>query len=74
MRKIFLSICFLFLGLPAIVPANAQTAANEEQDLRVKIARFAPTEITADVSTLSPNDRKALDKIIAAARLLIRST
>ena len=69
MRKIFLSICFLFLGLPAIVPANAQTAANEEQDLRVKIARFAPTEITADVSTLSPNDRKALDKIIAAARL-----
>ncbi len=34
------------------------------------IARFAPTEVTADVSKLSAGDRKALDKIIQAARLL----
>ncbi len=40
------------------------------QDLERKIARFAPTELTADVSKLSPKDRQALDKIIAAAKLL----
>ncbi|HZS03979.1 MAG TPA: hypothetical protein VFD58_04015 [Blastocatellia bacterium] len=38
--------------------------------LGAKISRFAPTEITADVSHLSEGDRKALDKIIEAARLL----
>ena len=69
MRKIFLWICFLALGLNSVTSINAQTAANEEKDLREKIARFAPTEIMADISTLSVNDRKALDKIIAAARL-----
>jgi hypothetical protein len=69
MKKLFLSICFLALGLNSATSIPAQTAANEGKDLREKIARFAPTEITADVSSLSANDRKALDKIIAAARL-----
>jgi hypothetical protein len=35
-----------------------------------KIRRFAPTEITADISHLSEGDRKALTKIIEAAKLL----
>ncbi len=34
-----------------------------------KIKRFAPTVITADKARLSKNDQKALDKIIAAAKL-----
>ncbi|HEX7996971.1 MAG TPA: hypothetical protein VF528_01040 [Pyrinomonadaceae bacterium] len=38
--------------------------------LAAKIRRFAPTVITADTSKLSPADRKALSKIIEAARLL----
>ncbi|HVN48660.1 MAG TPA: hypothetical protein VMU30_07545 [Bacteroidota bacterium] len=38
--------------------------------LAQQISRFAPTPITADVSHLSPNDRKALDKIIDAAQLM----
>jgi hypothetical protein len=41
-----------------------------ESALATKIRRFAPTEITADLSQLSENDRRALDKIIEAARLL----
>lgn len=69
MRRIFLTICLLTLGLSSIVRIAGQANINEEKDLREKIARFAPTEVTADLSTLSPNDRKALDKIIAAARL-----
>ncbi|MCU1265982.1 MAG: MutT/NUDIX family protein [Acidobacteria bacterium] len=38
--------------------------------LTAKIRRFAPTVLTADTSRLSPNDRKALQKIIAAAKLI----
>src|SRR5215813_11857700 len=39
-------------------------------ELARKIARFAPTTLTADTSKLSANDRQALSKIIAAAKLL----
>jgi hypothetical protein len=35
-----------------------------------KIKRFVPTEIKADVSTLSPGDRKALAKLIEASRYM----
>lgn len=38
--------------------------------LHAKIKRFAPTEITPDVSHLSPGDRQALDKLIEAAKYL----
>jgi len=45
-------------------------AAGGDPDLAHKIARFAPTTLTADTSKLTPKDRQALDKIIAAAKLL----
>ncbi len=38
--------------------------------LAARIRRFAPTVVTADASRLPPRDRRALDKIIEAARLL----
>ena len=41
-----------------------------ESALAAKIRRFALTEITADPSHLSEGDRKALDKIIEATRLI----
>ncbi|HUS10432.1 MAG TPA: hypothetical protein VMZ30_08190 [Pyrinomonadaceae bacterium] len=41
-----------------------------DPELANKISRFAPTVLTADTARLSPSDRKALDKIIAAAKLL----
>src|SRR5215213_4386587 len=41
-----------------------------DPDLARKIARFAPTALTADTSKLTPKDRQALDKIMAAAKLL----
>lgn len=50
------------------------TAQNEKSsgdpELAKKIARFAPTTMTADISKLTPKDREALQKIIEAARLL----
>src|ERR1044071_2728026 len=47
-----------------------QKPAAGDADLARKIARFAPTTLTADTSKLTPKDRQALDKIIAAAKLL----
>src|SRR5690349_19685899 len=44
--------------------------AGGDPELQKKIDRFAPTVLTADTSRLSPNDRKALDKIIAAAKYM----
>jgi hypothetical protein len=40
-----------------------------DPDLAKKIARFAPTTLTADVSKLSARDARGLAKIIAAAKL-----
>ena len=50
------------LALTANIPDLAQ--------LEKMIARFAPTELRADVSKLSPGDRQALAKLIEASRVL----
>ena len=41
-----------------------------DPDLEKKIARFAPTVLTANTALLSPKDRLALKKIIEASKLL----
>jgi hypothetical protein len=41
-----------------------------DPELAKKINRFAPTVLTANTAPLSPGDRKALSKIIEAAKLL----
>ena len=51
-------------------PKPGHPKLGPDAELAKKIARFAPTTLTADVSKLSPSDRQALDKIIAAAKLL----
>lgn len=64
-----LTICIIVtMGLIA-TNLTAQKSPGDS-DLARKIARFAPTTMTADVSKLTPKDRQALDKIIAAAKLL----
>jgi hypothetical protein len=60
----FLAVTFLSCK----EPESQKTAMN--MTLGQKIARFAPTEISADISALSPRDRKALHKIIDAARFM----
>ncbi|HEY9232514.1 MAG TPA: hypothetical protein VIS78_10210, partial [Blastocatellia bacterium] len=42
----------------------------DQAQLEQMIARFAPTDVAADTSTLSPGDQQALAKIIQAARLM----
>jgi hypothetical protein len=51
-------------------PKVSETKPATESPLAAKSRRFAPTDITADARQLSENDRKALDKIIEAAKLL----
>jgi hypothetical protein len=65
-------ITMLGIGLLAPVPAaqKARETKMQSDSLSAKIKRFAPTEISADTSRLSGNDRKALDKIIEAARYM----
>jgi hypothetical protein len=74
--RVTLKVCALLTALCVLLPSvavaqkgqGAQTG--ELAELNAKIRRFAPTVITADTSRLSAGDRRALAKIIEAARLL----
>ena len=60
----------LTLAIMTSLTAQDRKPAAGDSELAKKIARFAPTTLTADVSKLSAKDRQALEKIIAAAKLL----
>jgi peptidase M49-like protein len=64
----------LTLAIAGCSPQKDEARMSEtkktESPLASKIRRFAPTDIVADVSHLSENDRKALARLIDAARLL----
>jgi hypothetical protein len=82
MMRILTKSCLLGLAISlALLVHGCQTAQNQNTNtgesnmsadaaLAAKISRFAPTEVAADVSHLSDGDRKALDKIIQAAKLM----
>ncbi|HMJ27063.1 MAG TPA: hypothetical protein VK475_14595 [Pyrinomonadaceae bacterium] len=65
--------CFaLILNMTALVYAQTTRRPRPDDALAIKIRRFAPTIMNANTSGLAPNDRKALMKIIAAAKLFDR--
>jgi len=51
------------------VSAQAPSAPNADQ-LKTMSARFAPVDLTADVSTLPANERQALGKLVEAAKVM----
>ncbi len=63
---------------PSVAPATPSEAAAapaaipppDDGPLKAKIAQFVPSVLTADVSSLPDPEKLALDKIIAAARLM----
>jgi len=66
-------VCFaLMLNMSALVYPQRTQRASIDNPLAAKIRRFAPTILTANTARLSPNDRKALMKIVAAAKLYDR--
>lgn len=68
--KQLISLALLLIVVTAMSPAQTKKPANDS--LAKKIRRFAPTVLTANTARLSPNDRRALQKIIAAARIYDR--
>jgi len=76
--KSFLKVCSLVSAIAlALVACTAQKEDPRVSDskastssLSEKIRQFAPTDVTADTAQLSENDRKALTKLIEAAKLL----
>ncbi|MGH9871832.1 MAG: dipeptidyl-peptidase 3 family protein [Pyrinomonadaceae bacterium] len=71
--RTFLSLLLLstlLLTNMSAMQRRGRKKAAGDPDLAKKIARFAPTTLTANTAALSPGDRKALNKIIEAARLL----
>jgi len=70
--KLFPTVLILVCALVLAAGCNKpkQETKEMESPLAAKLKRFAPTEITADVSKLSAGDRQALDKLIQASRLM----
>ncbi len=59
------------LTFTLLATASAQEGKIPDQtQLTQMAARFAPTEITADLSKLTPNDRKVLAKLVEAAKII----
>ena len=63
------ALLFLLALVPAAVP-GADVAPPDEARLRAMTARFVPVDIGADVSALPESERRALVKMIEAARVL----
>jgi Peptidase family M49 len=53
-----------------ILMAATQAPTAPPSDLRAMTARFAPADISADVTQLPDNERRALAKLVDAARLM----
>src|SRR5919201_691354 len=73
MRNAILAIAIALMSTLAIAQADQKTEPSATPDLKqlqAMIARFAPTELTADTSKLSRGDQKALVKLIQAARVM----
>src|SRR5215211_2566942 len=70
--RVTFKVCALATALCVLLPQVASARkgqSGELAELNAKIRRFAPTVITADASGLSAGDRRALQKVIEAARL-----
>ncbi len=69
LKTSLLSLLVLLLAVTPMVSQKKQAPAGDP-DLAKKIARFAPTVLTANTARLSAKDKLALKKIIEAAKLL----
>src|SRR6267378_1421756 len=63
------TVCLaLILSMAALAYGQKIKRAPADNSLAAKIRRFAPTILTANTTRLSPGDRQALLKIVAAAK------
>ncbi len=67
------ALAFATASLAAKPKAPAKTPGKELRivsDIEKRVAQFSPTPLHADVSSLTAEDRKVLDKLVQASRLL----
>jgi Peptidase family M49 len=64
-----LAVIFAFC-VPLFALQAAQSPLPDAQAIQKMAARFAPTEIGADLSKLSENDRRVLAKLVEASRII----
>ena len=69
MTKITLTLAITLLATLAIAAPDNARQPNQAK-LEQMAARFAPTEITVDLSKLAPNDRKVLAKLVEASQIV----
>jgi len=69
-KTIALVLMFSFTCTFSTAQRRGNKKSASDPELAKKIRRFAPTVLTADTARLSMGDRKALKKIIEAAKLL----
>ncbi len=68
-----LLVLALFVSIGAVMSSVSEELATQAPDLsqlQKMTARFVPTELNVDTSKLSEGDRKALVKLVEAARLI----
>ena len=69
--KLLLSLILLAaLDAAFAAPAEKNATNSETAHIEQMIARFAPTDISADISKLSPNDRRVLAKLVEASKII----
>ena len=68
--KRIVSLALVLAFFWTMVSSQTKTRQAGDPELGKKIRRFSPTTLTATTSRLSANDRKALTKIIEAAKLM----
>ena len=69
LRKLLSILFIIALSVTPLISQTKKTAGGDPE-LAKKIARFAPTVLTADTARLNAKDKLALTKIIEAAKLL----
>ena len=70
-RSVRLAMVISSIGACAAMFVHAQeTPVPDTSRLQTMTARFAPTEIGADLSSLSAADRQVLAKLVAASKVI----
>lgn len=67
---VLFALLLVFGSVLASASEQLSTNAPDLAQLQKMTARFAPTELNVDISSLSEGDRKALAKLVEAARLI----
>jgi len=71
MRRLIVALVVAACASPWLAAQEArQTMIPDTATLLKMTARFAPTDITADLSALSPTDRQVLAKLVEASRIV----